>query len=226
MTVKTGMTTRLLLACLLLMCATAAFASGEDLVRAMLAKQASYSSVQADFTQERELQVMAGIARAAGTVSYARPDLMRWDYREPQVNALISNGDTLWYHVPELNQCSVMDLDKHQSLQRLLIALAMGNAGSYEQVEKHFRIFAAVRDGLLKITLKARQEGLFIRQVSLAVDRTTMLPQRVQLTDANGDRSVLTFSNFRVNGSLPAGFFTFVPPPGCEMATLDMLGIW
>lgn len=211
---------------LLLLSAAPAFAGGEALVRAMLAKQSTYTAVRGEFTQERRMSVMDNTASAAGTISYALPNRMRWDYRQPMASLLISNGDTLWYYVPELQQAQVMDLNAHPSVQRLLLALAIGNPGAYDQLTKTFRIFAANRDGRLRITLKAKQADLYVRQVNLTVDPQTMLPERISITDRNNDVSLLRLSGYSVNPDLPAENFSFTPPPGVEVVALDMLGIW
>ncbi|HNW94137.1 MAG TPA: outer membrane lipoprotein carrier protein LolA [bacterium] len=212
---------------LLVFCALApAWAGGEELVRAMLAKQATYAAVQGDFVQERRMSAMDQTARAAGVISYARPNCMRWDYHEPMASNLISNGDTLWYYVPELQQAQVMNLGAHPSVQRLMIALSLGSPGAYEQLVKSFRIFAANRDGKLRITLKAKQADLYVKQINVAVNPATMLPERISITDRNNDVSVLQFSGFRFNPELATDAFSFVPSAGVEVIPLDMLGVW
>lgn len=211
---------------LLLLSVAPAFAGGEALLREMLSRQSTYTAVRGEFTQERRMSAMDQTARAAGTISYARPNRMRWDYQQPTVSQLISNGDTLWYFVPELQQAQVLDLNAHPSMQRLLLALAIGNPGAYDQVVKTFRIFAANRDGRLRVTLKAKQADLYVKQVNLTVDPRTMLPERISITDRNNDVSILTIGGYTVNPALPADWFSFTPPPGTEVVALEMLGIW
>jgi outer membrane lipoprotein-sorting protein len=48
-------------------------------------------SVQADFTQEKHLQILAQPLRSSGRLIFAAPDRLRWEYRSPLASVLLMN---------------------------------------------------------------------------------------------------------------------------------------
>lgn len=209
---------------------TAAMSPTERLVRAMLARQATYRTIQAEFTQERQVKVLNQILRGSGSVWFARPLKMRWSYREPMESHLVSNGDTLWFYVPELQQAQVMDLRGNPVAQRVFETIALGSGAVYEQVARHFEIFALKTGNVLNVTLKPRAESRLagsVRQVNLKVNATTMLPMGISITDANHDRTRITFTKVVPNRELDPALFTFIPPDGVQLVAIEQpQGLW
>ena len=50
--------------------------------------------------------------KAEGTVSYLRPGRMRWDYRLPEEQLLVTDGETLWLYDPLLENVTVQKLSR------------------------------------------------------------------------------------------------------------------
>lgn len=209
---------------------TAPMSPTERLVRAMLTKQATYQTIQAEFTQERQVKVLNQTLLGSGSVWFARPLKMRWSYREPMESHLVSNGDTLWFYVPELQQAQVMDLRGNPAVQRIFETIALGSGAVYEQVARHFEIFALKSGNVLNVTLKPRADSRLagaVRQISLKVNATTMLPLAVVITDANHDRTRFAFTKVVPNREIDPALFTFTPPAGVQLVAIEQpQGLW
>jgi len=69
---------------------TAAWSSSWDSIRAAAG---DIQSVQADFTQEKHLQILARPLTSHGILIFAAPDRLRWEYRAPLPSVLVMDKE-------------------------------------------------------------------------------------------------------------------------------------
>src|SRR5439155_22362071 len=82
-------------------------ARADELADALRTLQQRYESTRtlvAKFRQEVESPTMAGKLTSNGTVSFEKPNRMRWDYAAPDRQTIVSDGETLWIYQPEEKQ--------------------------------------------------------------------------------------------------------------------------
>ena len=79
------------------------------------------TDLQAEFTQVANNKSLGQDIKAEGTVYLKKGGKMRWDYKSPSPQQIVSDGTSLWVYTPELNQVNKGDAPK---------ALA-GPAGSF-----------------------------------------------------------------------------------------------
>ncbi len=58
----------------------------------------------ANFSQEAYNKTADRTQKAKGKVYLKKPDLMRWDYEEPDLQHFIVDGKTFWWYTPQNNQ--------------------------------------------------------------------------------------------------------------------------
>src|SRR3989337_2483186 len=68
---------------------------------------ARLADLKADFTQQAFNKSLGQTIKAEGTVYLKRPGKMRWEYRAPSPQQIVSDGRSLWVYTPELNQVNV-----------------------------------------------------------------------------------------------------------------------
>src|SRR5438067_13650516 len=84
-----------------------ALARADELAEALRMLQQRYESTRtlvAKFSQEVESPTLAGKLTSSGTVSFEKPNRMRWDYAGPDRQTIVSDGETLWIYQPEEKQ--------------------------------------------------------------------------------------------------------------------------
>lgn len=152
---------------------------------------------------------------STGTFSFLRPNRFRFAYAKPFEQLIVSDGQKVWIHDPDLNQASSRPLAK--ALGQTPAALLAG--GSPDQ---DFQLAnEAPRDGLewLKATPKVR-DGAGFQSMRVAFRGKELAA--VEILDSFGQRSLLQFSNWVPQGAgaaaqPPAERFRFVPPAGAEV---------
>jgi len=113
----------LIVACLL---AVPSVAPAQDLEQVVDAVEATYgkmTDLRADFSQVARNKSLGQDVKAEGTVYLKKGGKMRWEYKSPSPQQIVSDGTYLWVYTPELNQVNKGDAPK---------ALA-GPAGSFLQ---------------------------------------------------------------------------------------------
>lgn len=89
---------------LLLFLSCSVFAAPKDELSSRLALNSGFS---ADFSQQVISPEGELVMEGEGTVEIARPGLFRWTTTLPDENVLVSDGKSLWYYSPFIEQVSI-----------------------------------------------------------------------------------------------------------------------
>lgn len=154
---------------------------------------------------------------SSGTLEFQRPGRFRFSYKKPFEQTLVADGQTLWLHDPDLQQATARP--QAQVLGSTPLSLMVSSA-DLAGLQKDFQLqVEPARDGLqwVKATPRRADGQLQYALVGLrAGDRGPELLV-LEVLDATGQRSVLTFSGFEVNPVLKADAFQFQPPAGTDV---------
>lgn len=147
-----------------------------------------------------------------GMVYYRKPGLMRWEFSGEDQELIVSDGKQLYNYQPDLNQVVETPLEQaFRSSSFAAFVLGIGN------VQRDFDASvpaAAPPDGLRHITLKPKNGG---DVVEMGLDPLTLDLKTLRLTDALGDVTDLSFSDFKTGASLDDKLFAFIPPAGADI---------
>ena len=195
------------LACAVGGIASAAGASGLDELHAFLE---GTKTAQGSFRQVVVNREGRTTQTTSGTFAFARPGKFRWTYDKPFDQLIVGDGDKVWVYDHDLNQVIVRKLDA--ALGATPAALLAGD----NALEKNFTLVAGGEgDGLeyVDATPKAADSQFKRIRLGFADD----LPRKMQLTDAFGQTTDLTFSDLRRNPKVAAATFQFTPPKGADV---------
>lgn len=144
-----------------------------------------------------------------GVFEFQRPNRFRFVYAKPFEQTIVSDGQKVWLHDPELNQVTVRRLT--QALGTTPAALLAG--GSLDQ---DFELAAQpARDGLDWAQATPRQRDGTIQTMRMGFRGKDLAA--LEILDHFGQRSVLLFPDFKANASVPPEQFRFTPPPGADL---------
>ena len=154
---------------------------------------------------------------SSGVLEFQRPGRFRFAYRKPFEQTLVADGQTLWLHDPDLQQVTARP--QAQALAATPLAL-ITSATQLSGLQADFQLQAeAARDGLQWVRATPRRSDGQIRHALAGLKSGEQGPelQVLEVLDALGQRSVLTFSAFEVNPPLKADAFQFHPPAGTDV---------
>jgi outer membrane lipoprotein carrier protein len=200
--------------------ATMACASGLDTLETFLK---STKSGRADFTQVVTPPAKAGQTTvrsktSTGQFSFVRPTRFRFDYVKPFPQVIVADGQTLWLYDADLEQVTARK--QAQALGSTPAAL-VATAADLNALQKEFSLEAqADSDGLqwVQATPKNRESTIQSVRIGLRTDGLLVSLGKLEIFDAMGQRSVLSFERFEVNPmNLGPAQFNFVPPRGVSV---------
>ena len=150
----------------------------------------------------------------SGLVSFRKPGRMRWEFAAPEVQMIVSDGETLYSYDPELNQVVETPLDQAlRSSSATSFLLGMGN------INHDFKAAFAnsmAPDGLIQLILDAKAGGY---KIQIGLDPKTYNLVTLTLTDQLGDVTKVDFSDIHNNVELPDSVFAFKAPAGADIVT-------
>ena len=181
----------------------------------------SVRSGRAQFTQVVTAVPKAGQPprqrTSSGTLEFQRPGRFRFSYKKPFEQTLVADGQTLWLHDPDLQQVTARaQAQVLGSTPLALIVAATDLAG----LQKDFQLQAEpARDGLQWVKATPRRSEGQVQSILAGLRATERGPELIALEvlDALGQRSVLSFSAFALNPVLKADAFQFQPPAGASV---------
>ncbi len=202
--------------------ATAAAASPLSAAQVVATVQAFYDqtkSIEAEFFQTYFNQLYQKYDRSSGTVKFAKPGRMRWDYAAPNGKVVVSDGKKLLIYEPsdekgepgQVFEHKIGDTDMSSALAfltgqgklgddfntRLLDAAAQGFAGGYV------------------LELLPKKPNPQFERILFYVDgdaKRAGLVHRVLIVDSAGNRNRFDFKGLKFNRALDAKTFSWQPP--------------
>jgi len=210
-------------ACMLVVPAAAAAQELEQVVDALETTYGKMNDLRADFTQVARNKSLGQDVKAEGTVYLKKGGKMRWEYRSPAPQQIISDGTYLWVYTPELNQVNKGDAPK---------ALA-GPAGSFLQGLGKVREEFSVRflnpasktdaSGRPVLDLTPKKPTPLLTRLVLTVDpKDHYLVRQAVLYDQLQNTVTMTFNRVVLNPGLGDTLFAFTPPKGTAVVPLDI----
>jgi len=169
-------------------------------------------TLTADFHQIVESPALAGTLESSGTLAFEKPNHMRWDYKPPDPQLVVGDGETLWIYQPDDHQVIKAPLSEAFHANTPVTFLA--GLGRLE------RDFAASLDEdrperwVLRL-VPHRDQGL--GTLVLVVRKSDAGLEEARITDPLGTTTRLVLANERRNVTLDPGLFRFTPPPGVDV---------
>lgn len=193
----------------------------------------SISDFSATFAQEAHIASLNRTKQGGGKVTVRfctdKAASFRWDYLEPEVQHIISNGKKLWVYLPESNRVMISSIDEHlkDGDDPLLFLRSLDN------LERHFtlslpeppRSQSEDHPGDYLLTLTPKQDSPYIRNLTLHIPAALLDTAQpglfplagVTILDPNGNTTVLRFNQVETNTAPAPEEFMFTVPPGVEI---------
>ncbi|MFM7484246.1 MAG: outer membrane lipoprotein chaperone LolA [Burkholderiaceae bacterium] len=149
-------------------------------------------------------------SQSSGTFAFARPGKFIWNYKKPYEQVLQSDGNTMYIHDQDLNQVAVRALGN--AIGSSPAAILFGS----NDLEKNFTLSdAGNKEGIDWLQAIPKTKDTQFERIGIGL--RDGLPVGMELRDSFGQVSVINFTRFEKNPSLPANQFKFVMPKGADL---------
>jgi outer membrane lipoprotein carrier protein len=176
------------------------------------------SGFSARFNQFTTITAMDITDTASGQIFVKRPGMMRWEYKKPDVQTIITNGIKLWIYRPEDNQVMI-----GKAPAFFKDGKGAGFLSDLKQLRRQFHITLGneiVKDSYI-LTLYPLEKTFDVSVIYLSISLKTFDVVRIVTFNSYGDKTRFELSDIQFNQSLDDALFTFEIPEGIEVLKLD-----
>ena len=173
------------------------------------------TTLQADFEQLYFTQTVSEPLRQRGTFLFQKPDLMRWEYKEPEANVFLYRDGVFSFYIPADKQL-IRSRAAKDRYEVEILAFFAGTRALREAYLAEPASFPGGTDGGIQLRLTPREEGDY-SHILLEAEAGTGLIRRAIFFDWTGTRQEFRFSRLRVDARLPRGAFDLRVPGDVEV---------
>ncbi|QQP97039.1 outer membrane lipoprotein chaperone LolA [Lysobacter enzymogenes] len=148
---------------------------------------------------------------STGQVALSAPRLFRWEYAKPYPQLIVADGKKVWVYEPDLQQVSVRPQGAEEQNSPLAALIDPSKLDAMFAVRE-----LSDSGGLswLLLTPKSQGEASF-RSARLGFGGGTL--SKMEIVDALGQKTEISFSGWKRNPSFPASTFKYAPGKGVDV---------
>ncbi len=187
------------------------------IVNAIQKQYDATDTFEARFVQKSYLKILDQSQQAHGTVSIKKPGKMKWDYKAPDPQILVSNDQALWLYLPDEQQVTKMKVQSIYSSNTPALFLAgRGKLTQSFTIKK-----VTEKDGIYIVELIPRDKAQNLAKMVLLADKNNFQIIGSRVYDNLGNKTEMIFSDIRNNLALDEATFQFEVPKGVELIDLS-----
>ncbi len=173
---------------------------------------------KSEFVQYSYFKSINMLQKYEGILYLKRPNMMRWDYTEPEVQSIISNGKKIWYYYPADNQVNVGILSKGKNSNEVnLIFMILRGIKKIEEEFYTSLIKGNDNKNFYYLELIPEKPGVTIKKIILTISKKNFEIKQSHVFYLNGDIVKLILKKSWKNVKLDDSMFNFNPPPGVQV---------
>ncbi len=164
-------------------------------------KQTETTTLVASFTERKELKLLAKPIVSRGAFYYNRPNQVRWEYLEPDSKVFVITESMYLAYYPALKRAEEVPIKKFVG-KRLFRFLGVGQ--SIGDLRKYYDFQLEPKSDisdtyLLRLIPRKKSLRDHVAEMKIWVDRSSFLPRQLEYLEADGDSTLLSFQDMKVN---------------------------
>lgn len=195
----------------------------EALIERIKLEQSRMKTLEAQFVQRRDSELLVDPEESRGVFSYAAPDRVRWEYSSPNPISVVIDGQemTTWYR--DLGRADRLKIGRYSSQ----VFKYLGASGSMETLLDYFRVSARFPEEpgeayRLRLLPKYERISQKLKSMTIWIDPERYLPNRLVYVSAGGDTTEYRFEDFQINGEIPRERFVLDLPPEVKAREVNL----
>jgi outer membrane lipoprotein carrier protein len=193
----------------------------EALIEKVVERQRSLRTLEAEFVQLKESALFLESVESTGVFLFRAPDLVRWDYRQPDPMVVLFAKDVVTTYHPTQARAERI---KVSAKQRRFVRVLAGTQ-PLDDLTSQFSVTLADPGGEAHYRLTLRPAGSMLskklRTVEIEVDRKLFLPVVIEYNEADGDSTRYEFTKLTINPEIDDSRFHLELGADVKLETLD-----
>jgi outer membrane lipoprotein-sorting protein len=173
------------------------------------AMSSQVNAIESDFTQVKELSVLAGAVTSKGHFCYRKENNIRWEYMQPYRYLIIISQQKIFIKAEDNHK--QYDMQSNKMFQEMNKFISGCIQGDILKNEKEYRIKYFEDDksyfvSLVPVSEKMRQ---MLNEVQIWFNRSDLTVTRIKMVETGGDYTKIDFTNKKLNSQIPLERFSF-----------------
>lgn len=195
----------------MLLIATASFAqnfTAAQVKQRINAMASATESMTCDFTQTKTMKMFRNPIVSYGSMCYAKPNKLRWEYTSPYCYTFVLNGQTVWLKNQKgSNKIDVAQSKMFKEITRIMMSSVLGSCLNNS---RDFKVLlkGSGRNWSAVLTPKRNPMKQMFSQITLYFDMSRNMVHSVRMVEKNGDATLITLKNTKTNVPLNAKIFS------------------
>lgn len=168
---------------------------------------AAMKTMQCDFVQTKHLKMLNDKMVSKGYMFYQQSNCLRWEYTSPYTYTFILNNDKVLLKNKKRND--VIDVNQNKVFREIARIMMNSVVGNCLQDDKSFKSSISVVGGEWVATLLPLRKDMkqLFQSIVLHFSQRQAVVTQVELTEKNGDKTVIELKNIKTNGPINANMF-------------------
>ncbi len=180
--------------------------NNSEFARQLQTTTAATKSIRSDFSQEKYMQYLDITLKSSGKFWYEAPDKVRWEYQEPfGYKVIINSGKLSLISDDSENQFEMNRSALFEQVNKLMMSAITGDIGANDEYSA--KLYAGKEFYLAVLVPADETVKQMIGSMELYFDKTEYMVRKIKIVEANGDYSLITFTNQHFNGKIDASVF-------------------
>jgi outer membrane lipoprotein-sorting protein len=190
--------------------------TAEDVALKTEEKIRSLHSLQANFEQVYYSSTVSTPLRERGRFHFKKPDMMRWEYKDPEKKIYLLKDGIFWEYLPQEKQATKYDLAR-EGYESDILTLLSGQRGIVDNYYLEFSPFPTENKQAFQLKLTPRKEEEEEEFILLEIDKKTWLIQKAIFFDWAGNKTEYIFTRIETDVELTQEFFELKLPQDVEI---------
>lgn len=167
------------------------------------------NSVESDFTQNKNLSILAKPIISKGKFWYKKEKKVRWEYTEPYLYLIVIKESKLF--IKDKNNQKQYDTQSNKMFQQLNDFLIGCINGEILNNTTDFEIGFKENESLYFVTLipKAQQMKKMLNEIHIYFDKKDLSVSKLKMVEQGGDFTIIEFFNKKLNVNISDEKFNF-----------------
>jgi len=182
-------------------------------------KFATVTSMCAEFEQLLTVELLRQEVSSRGTMCQRRPGFFSMAFSDPQGDRILADGTWFWLHMPSQNPGQVVRIPMSSRPQ----GLDFYREFLEDPLQKYVATEAGAETvgGIATRAVRLVPNAGNYREATVWIDPAQALVRRIRITENDGTVRRIDLRDIRLNPTLASDFFSYTPPVGTEVITLN-----
>ncbi len=172
-------------------------------------KASKIKTLHCDFKQEKTLQMLNHKLLSSGTMDYAQPSKLKWQYLKPYKYLFIINGSNVV--VKNGDRTNIIDARQSRIFKEVTQIMVNSVTGKCLSNKKDFKVemFSTANQWIASLLPVKKEMKAMFKSIKLYINPQQCVVTKVELNENNNDVTKIQLINYKINVPISEKTFSF-----------------